>query len=368
MDPVLLNDIYQALDPVAFWIGPFAVRWYGLGYILGILLGGLYLIRVCKRWRIRFTMDALLTFFIAAVLGIILGARLGYILFYGVGYYFENPGAIFDVSNGGMSGMSFHGGVIGMVIAVLIASRIFKMPFATLGDLVVIVAPIGIFLVRVANFINGELWGAPTDLPWGVEFESGGGIARHPSQLYEAFLEGLVLFIVMAALAWRRRPLPRGSYIGIFMILYGIFRISVEFIREPDIQLGYLAGGWLTMGMVLCLPMIAAGIAMLIYAAKTRHPQMGLPALVTADAGADVNSGNEAGTTAGSQAGVTPEEDGEDARDNEAAGPAGEDAADSFGEAGMADKQAARGIQGESRAAGPEEKPSMGEPIDKGGQ
>ncbi len=276
MDRALLNDIYQALDPIAFWIGPFAVRWYGLGYILGILIGGYIVFHACKRWNIRFSLDALLTVFIAATVGIILGGRLGYVLFYNAGYYFANPAEILAFSNGGMS---FHGGVIGMALAAWIASRIIKMPLLTLADLIVIAAPVGICLVRVTNFINGELWGAPTDLPWGVEFESGGGVARHPSQLYEALLEGVVIFIVLQVLSRKKQPLSRGGYLGIFLILYGIFRITVEFVREPDVQLGYLAGGWLTMGMVLCIPMLVIGIALLVYAAKTRHPQQGLPEL-----------------------------------------------------------------------------------------
>lgn len=267
----LLNEIYQAIDPIAFSIGPFVVRWYGLGYIIGILAGGFMLVQVAKRWKIHFTLDALLTLFIAATLGIILGARLGYILFYGEGYYFENPSAIFA-----FEGMSFHGGVIGMAVAVLITSRIIKMPFFSLGDLVVIVAPIGIFLVRIANFINGELWGAPTDLPWGVEFETGGGIARHPTQLYEALLEGLVIGIVLMLLARRKPPLPRASYMGVFFILYGVFRIAVEFVRQPDAHIGYLAGDWLTMGMVLSLPLLLIGVALLVYAVKTKHLQQGM--------------------------------------------------------------------------------------------
>ena len=289
MDLALLNDFYHFLDPVAFWIGPFAVRWYGLGYILGILLGGLLLVRIGKHWQIRFSFDALLTTFIGATIGIIVGARLGYVLFYGDGYYFANPAEILPFSEGGLRGMSFHGGVIGMAIAMFIVARINKMSFATLADLVAIVAPIGIFLVRFANFINGELWGAPTDLPWGVEFESGGGIARHPSQLYEALLEGMVIFIVMMILARKKPPLPRGSYLGIFLVLYGVFRIAVEFVREPDAHLGYLAGEWLTMGMVLCIPMLAIGTVLLIYAAKTKLPQKGLPELETADEKEEAN-------------------------------------------------------------------------------
>jgi len=278
MDPALLDDLYHALDPVAFAVGPFTVRWYGLGYIVGILVGGWLFYRIAKRWNIRFTLDALLTLYIASVLGIILGARIGYIFFYGAGYYFEHPEEIL-----GFSGMSFHGGVIGMAIALLICSRIFKMPYISLADLVLIVAPIGIFLVRCANFVNGELWGAPTDLPWGVTFESGGGIARHPTQLYEALLEGAVLFIVLFLLARRRPPLPRGGYMGVFFVLYGIFRIAIEFVRQPDAQIGYLAGDWLTMGMVLSIPMVLIGIAMLVYAAKARRPQLGLPILNDAE-------------------------------------------------------------------------------------
>ena len=277
MDLVLLDAIYHALDPIAFWIGPFAIRWYGLGYIVGILVGGVLFFRLTKRWEIRFTLDAILTLYIASVLGIIIGGRIGYVLIYGAGYFIEHPDQILPFANGGLSGMSFHGGVMGMAIAVLIVSRIYKMPYTSLGDLILVVAPIGIFLVRCANFINGELWGAPTDLPWGVTFESGGGIARHPTQLYEAFLEGMVMFVVLIILARRKPPLPRGSYLGIFFLLYGIFRIAVEFVREPDIQIGYLAGGWLTMGMVLSIPMVLIGVAMLVYAARTRHPQMGLP-------------------------------------------------------------------------------------------
>ena len=286
MDRALLNDFYQTLDPVAFTIGPFSVRWYGLGYIVGILLGGLLLLKIGKRWKIQFSVDALLTLYIAAVLGIILGARVGYIIFYGAGYYYEHPDAIL-----GFSGMSFHGGLIGLAIAVFVCSRIFKMPFLSLADLVVCVAPIGIFLVRCANFINGELWGAPTDLPWGVVFASGGDVARHPTQLYEACLEGIVLFIVMMILSHRRKPLARGSYMGVFFLLYGIFRIGVEFIRQPDVQIGYLAGDWLTMGMVLSAPMVVIGICLLVYALKTRHPQIGL--LAAADVEPDVEPGIE---------------------------------------------------------------------------
>jgi phosphatidylglycerol:prolipoprotein diacylglycerol transferase len=270
----VLNDLYHALDPVAFYLGPFAVRWYGLGYIVGLLLGALILLKVAKRWQIRFTLDALLTLLVAATLGIIIGARLGYVLFYGAGYYLENPLAIFDLSGGGMS---FHGGLIGMLVAAWIVARLLKMPLTTLGDLIVIAAPLGICLVRITNFINGELWGATTDLPWGVVFETGGSLPRHPTQLYEAALEGLLMLAIMLVLARRRPPLPRGSYMGLFLLLYGVFRTAVEFVRQPDVQLGYLAGDWLTMGMLLSLPLVVAGVGLLVYSRKTKHPQQGMP-------------------------------------------------------------------------------------------
>jgi|GEM_PF-45312 len=272
MDLVLLNELYQMFDPVAFWVGPFAVRWYGLGYIVGILLGGVVIKSLAKRWKIYFSVDALLTLYIASIVGIIFGARIGYVLIYGAGYYFEYPAEILN-----FSGMSFHGGVMGMALAILVTSRIFKMPFASLADLVVIAAPIGIFLVRCANFINGELWGTATDLPWGVVFDRGGDIARHPTQLYEALLEGVVLFVIMMVLARRKTPLGRGSYLGIFFIAYSVFRIAVEFVRVPDAQIGYLAGGWLTMGMVLSAILLLVGVAILLYATKANRPQVGLP-------------------------------------------------------------------------------------------
>jgi phosphatidylglycerol:prolipoprotein diacylglycerol transferase len=153
------------------------------------------------------------------------------------------------------------------------------MPFLTLADLIVIAAPVGIFLVRIANFINGELWGAVTDLPWGVVFASGGDLLRHPTQLYEAALEGVVILAILLVLAYRRPPLPRGSFLGLFLILYSVFRIAVEFVRQPDVQLGYLAGDWLTMGMLLSLPMAVAGVCVLLYAVKNKHPQQG-PAIL----------------------------------------------------------------------------------------
>jgi phosphatidylglycerol:prolipoprotein diacylglycerol transferase len=270
----MLNDIYQALDPVAFSIGPVAVRWYGLGYIVGIVIGGLVILKLAKHWKLNYSFDALLTLLIAAAVGIIAGGRLGYCLFYGEGYYFANPLAILSVSDGGMS---FHGGVLGMVIAIAIVSKISKMPYLSIADLIVIAAPIGIFLVRIANFINGELWGAvAVDLPWGVVFDGAGDLPRHPTQLYEALLEGAVMFAVLFSLSRKLPARPRGTFVGVFLTLYGIFRIAIEFVRQPDTQIGYLIGDWFTMGMLLSLPLLIAGIILLVYADKTKHPQQGI--------------------------------------------------------------------------------------------
>lgn len=269
----MLDRLYHALDPVAFSIGPIVVRWYGIGYILGFLLAAVLALRIAKRWKIKLTFESLLTVIIACMLGTVLGGRLGYVLFYGNGYYFTHPGEIFAFSQGGMS---FHGGLIGFALGLIIAARIIHIPILTMGDIASICTPIGLGLVRCTNFINGELWGATTTLPWGVIFEDGGPLPRHPTQLYEALLEGAVLLTILYLLARRRPPLPRGSYFGVFMVGYAIFRIAVEFVRQPDAHIGYLLGSnWLTMGMVLSLPMLLVGAGMLLYAWRTQHPQSG---------------------------------------------------------------------------------------------
>ncbi len=269
----MLNELYQSLDPVAFAIGPFTARWYGIAYVLGFLcaIGIMYL--VGKRWKMRFDFDSLCIVLLCAMIGVIVGGRLGYVLFYNFEMYAADPLSILNFTKGGMS---FHGGFIGALIAGIVAARIIKMPFLSLVDLAMIGVPIGLFFGRCANFINGELWGAPTDLPWGVVFGGAAGMEpRHPSQLYEAFFEGIVLFGVLFALSRKQPPFSQGTYAGAFMLGYGICRFMVEFIREPDVQLGYLWGGWLTMGQVLSFPLILAGIALLVYAWKTKKPQEG---------------------------------------------------------------------------------------------
>lgn len=271
----MLNDIFQSLDPIAFSLGPITVRWYGIAYLLGFFCAALVIWRLAKRWRVKVDADSLYMIMLCVVVGIILGARLGYVLFYGNGYYFSHPLEILAFNKGGMS---FHGGLIGALLAGIAAARLTGIPYLTLADMGCVAAPLGLLFGRLANFVNGELWGAPTDLPWGVVFGgAAGSMPRHPSQLYEALLEGVVIFCVLFALSRKVPPRPRGTFLGIFLIMYGAFRFLVEFVREPDVQLGYLWGGWLTMGQVLSLPLVAVGIAVLVYAIRMKKPQQGLP-------------------------------------------------------------------------------------------
>ncbi|MDO5328664.1 MAG: prolipoprotein diacylglyceryl transferase [Coriobacteriia bacterium] len=262
----MLNEIYQNLNPVAFSIGSFQVRWYGIAYIVGFVIAGIIFYFTAKRWKIKITEDKALAAILCGVTGIIIGARLGYVLFYGDGYYFSHPEKILAFHEGGMS---FHGGLVGGLIGGIFAAKITKIPYLRLCDLAFIGVPVGLFFGRIANFINGELWGAPTDLPWGVVFHGAAGMMpRHPSQLYEALLEGLVLFIVLFVMSRKNPPFKPGTYFATFLILYSVFRFAVEFVRQPDSQLGYLAWDWLTMGQLLTIPLFIAGVFILIYANK----------------------------------------------------------------------------------------------------
>ena len=271
----MLNDIYQSLSPVAFVIGPFTVRWYGLAYMFAFICFALVFWFLAKRWKVNIDADTLSLVVLCMIIGVIVGARVGYIIFYGAGYYFEHPLAVFAFSEGGMS---FHGGLAGAFVGGFVAAKITHIPFLTLADFGAVAAPIGLFFGRIANFINGELWGAPTDAPWGVVFGgAAGNVPRQPTTLFEAFLEGVVLFVVMFILSRKRPPRVRGTFIGIFLVMYGAFRFLIEFVRQPDLQLGYLWGGWLTMGQVLSTPMVLAGIGILIYALRKRLPQEGVP-------------------------------------------------------------------------------------------
>lgn len=251
---------YPNIDPVAIALGPVQIRWYGISYVVGILLSW-WLLRLRGTRGGGWTREQVSDLVFYATVGIILGGRLGSVLFYNFPYYIEEPLAVFRVWEGGMS---FHGGMLGVMLAVWLYARKTQRGFFAVTDFIVPVGPVGLGSGRIGNFINGELWGAPSDLPWAMIFPDprAGGIPRHPSQLYEAFLEGLLLFVILWWFSARPRPVMAVS--GLFLVLYGIFRTLVEFIREPDRQIGYLAGDWLTMGMVLSMPMVLVGAAMLI--------------------------------------------------------------------------------------------------------
>ncbi len=260
---------YPAINPVVMSFGPFAVRWYALAYIAGILVGWFYARRIVASARLwggtpPLTVADFDDFVIWITLGIILGGRVGYVLFYNFPHFAAHPIEILELWNGGMS---FHGGLVGSALAVVLFAVRRGIPILSLGDVTAAVAPIGLFLGRLANFINGELWGRPTDVPWAMIFPNGGPIPRHPSQLYEGTLEGIVLFAVLAVLVWAGALKRPGLVTGVFAVGYGIARIGCELFREPDVQLGFLWGG-LTMGMLLCIPLMIVGAGILAYALR----------------------------------------------------------------------------------------------------
>ncbi len=255
---------FPNIDPVAFNLGPLPIHWYGIAYVFGIMLGWYYartLSLTDRLWpheKSPITPVHLDDFIVWAAAGIVLGGRIGYILFYDMGAVIANPIRALQIWNGGMS---FHGGLIGTTIAMVLFARRNGIPVWSMFDIIAAVAPIGLFFGRLANFVNGELWGRLSDAPWAVVFPTGGPFARHPSQLYEAALEGIVLLIILAILIYGFKALRRpGTVTGVFVCGYALSRIFVEFFREPDAQIGYLAGDWLTMGMVLSTPMFLLGV------------------------------------------------------------------------------------------------------------
>jgi phosphatidylglycerol:prolipoprotein diacylglycerol transferase len=266
---------FPVFDPIAIAIGPIAIRWYALGYISGIVLGWIYARALIKNTRLwdgpaPITLLDMDDFILWVTIGIIVGGRTGYVLFYNLPFFIQHPGEIFELWKGGMS---FHGGFLGCVAAVMLFCWKRNLPTLSLGDITCGVAPIGIFLVRLTNFINGELWGRPADssVPWAMVFPNGGPLPRHPSQLYEAGLEGILLFTILAVmirLGALRRP---GLILGSFIAIYALARIAGEFFREPDAQLGFLWGG-LTMGMLLSVPMIIAGVILIVLAWRRPAP------------------------------------------------------------------------------------------------
>jgi phosphatidylglycerol:prolipoprotein diacylglycerol transferase len=274
MMPLLIP--YPEIDPVLIHLGPFAIRWYALAYITGLIIGWRVMRRVCQMPPTVLTPEKIDDFLLWAALGVILGGRIGYVLFYKPVEFLHDPRQILLIWEGGMS---FHGGLLGVITAIIAFALRNRTNPLMLSDLVAIVAPVGLFFGRIANFINGELWGRPTDVPWAMIFPRGGPLPRHPSQLYQAFFEGIVLLAVVN-LVWRlgdgrRRP---GLLTGVFCAGYGVARIVGEFFREPDSFMGFVLGtSWLSMGMVLSLPMVLFGLALIAW--SYRKPPIGTPAL-----------------------------------------------------------------------------------------
>jgi phosphatidylglycerol:prolipoprotein diacylglycerol transferase len=254
---------FPNIDPVAFSIGPVSVKWYGISYVVSILIGWFYARKILSTPRLwkndkpAMTLTDIDDFVFWAAIGIVLGGRIGYILFYDLPTIIANPIKALEIWNGGMS---FHGGITGTTIAMILFAKRRGLSVWSLFDVIATVCVTGLFLVRIANFINGELWGKESFLPWAVVFP-GEMFPRHPSQLYEAGLEGLATGLILAWLVFFRGGLKTPGFVaGAFVSLYALSRISVEFVREPDAQLGYLFGGWLTMGMLLSIPMLLLGI------------------------------------------------------------------------------------------------------------
>ncbi|HTZ37975.1 MAG TPA: prolipoprotein diacylglyceryl transferase [Stellaceae bacterium] len=256
---------FPALDPVAVSLGPFSIRWYALAYIAGLIIGWRYCLALADRPPNLVQRRDIDDFLVWATLGVVLGGRTGFVLFYNLPFYLDHPLQVFELWHGGMS---FHGGALGVTLAIVLFCRARNLPMLALSDIVIEAVPIGLFFGRIANFINDELWGRPSDVPWAVIFPNGGNVPRHPSQLYEAACEGILLFLL---LFWaerrgaRRRP---GIATGIFLIGYAVARMSGELFRQPDAQLGFLVFGT-TMGQLLSIPVLIAGLAVIWWARRT---------------------------------------------------------------------------------------------------
>jgi phosphatidylglycerol:prolipoprotein diacylglycerol transferase len=264
---------FPAIDPVAVAIGPFVIRWYALAYIAGLLIGWRYCLVLADRPPRLIERRDIDDFLVWATLGVVLGGRIGYVLFYQPGYYLQHPIEALYLWHGGMS---FHGGALGVTLAIVLFTRARRLPVLAFSDVVAEAIPIGLFFGRIANFINGELFGRETDVPWAMAFPNGGPVPRHPSQLYEAVCEGLLLFLLLLLAEHRgarRRP---GIVTGLFLVGYAVARMSGELFRQPDAQLGFLVLGT-TMGQLLSIPVLIAGILLIWWArrqpASTAAPQ-----------------------------------------------------------------------------------------------
>ena len=256
---------FPAIDPVAVALGPFVIRWYALAYITGLLLGWRYCLRLTQRPPRRVQRNDIDDFLVWATLGVVLGGRIGYVLFYKPGYYALHPQEAFFLWHGGMS---FHGGAIGVTIAIYFFTRVRDIPIFAFSDIICQAIPIGLLFGRIANFINGELWGRVTEVAWGMVFPGGGPLPRHPSQLYEAACEGILLFVVMFVAERCGARRHAGIVTGLFLAGYAVARMSGELFRQPDVQLGFipLLGLSTTMGQLLSVPLLLAGIVLILWA------------------------------------------------------------------------------------------------------
>ena len=255
---------YPIIDPIALRLGPIQIHWYGLMYLIGFAATWWFGRKRAERFDIQLSPEQVSDIIFWGALGTVLGGRLGYILFYDLPSYLADPITMIQVWRGGMS---FHGGLLGVLLACWFYQRSQGIGFFRLMDFIAPFVPIGLGAGRIGNFINGELFGKPTDLPWGMIFPHGGPLPVHPSQLYEFMLEGMLLFLILWL--YSRKPRPRMAVSGMFLFWYGIFRFLVEFVRQPDPQLGYLAWNWLTMGQVLSLPMILLGVGFIGWAYRS---------------------------------------------------------------------------------------------------
>lgn len=256
---------YPEINPIAVELGPLKVHWYGLMYLVGFAAA--WWLGQKRRERFGINAQQLSDLIFYGALGVVLGGRIGYVLFYNFDKFLDNPLWIFQVWEGGMS---FHGGLLGVLLVMAWQSRKLNLRWLSLGDFIAPLVPIGLGAGRIGNFIGGELWGRVTDVPWAMVFPRAGDLPRHPSQLYELGMEGILLFILLWV--YSRKPRPSGAVSGLFLVGYGCARITAEFFRQPDVQLGFIADGWVTQGMLLSLPMVFAGIALMVYAHKANRP------------------------------------------------------------------------------------------------
>lgn len=250
--------MYPHLNPIAFSLGPLKVHWYGLMYAVGFLSVWMLATLRSKRSNSTWTSEQVSDLIFYGAMGVIIGGRIGYMLFYDLPHLLEEPLSLFKVWLGGMS---FHGGLLGVLCAFWLFARKTKKTFFEVADFIAPLVPVGLATGRIGNFINGELWGRVTDVPWAMIFPRADALPRHPSQLYEFFLEGVILFTVLWIFS--NKPKPRMATSGLFLLLYGVFRMILEFFRQPDVPLGFIAFGWLTMGQLLSIPMVILGIWLL---------------------------------------------------------------------------------------------------------